>query len=104
VRLDCKDRPARKACVERSARLDNLECPAHLECPAPRVSAARWECRALRVSAENRACPDPQDPKVRLDCKDRPARKACVERSARLDNLECPAHLECPAPRASAAR
>ena len=48
--------------------------------------------------------PDPQDPKVRLDCKDRPAPKACVERSARPDNLECPAHLECPAPRASVAR
>jgi hypothetical protein len=50
------------------------------------------------------ARPEPQDPKVRLDCKDRPAPKACVERWARPDNLECPAHLECPAPRASVAR
>jgi hypothetical protein len=56
------------------------------------------------VSAENRARPEPQDPKVRLDCKDRPAPKACVERLARPDNLEFPAHLECPAPRASVAR
>jgi hypothetical protein len=53
------------------------------------------------VSAENRARPDPQDPKVRLDCK---APKACVERSARPEHLERPAHLECPAPRASVAR
>jgi hypothetical protein len=48
--------------------------------------------------------PDQWDPKVRLDCKDRPAPKACVERLARSDNLERPAHLECPARRASVAR
>ena len=48
--------------------------------------------------------PDQWDPKVRLDCKDRPAPKASVERLARPDNLECPAHLERPAPRASVAR
>jgi hypothetical protein len=41
------------------------------------------------VSAENRARPDPQDLKVMLDCKDQPAPKACVERLARPDNLEC---------------
>jgi hypothetical protein len=31
VKLDCKDRPAPKACVERLAQPDNLERPAHLE-------------------------------------------------------------------------
>jgi hypothetical protein len=34
-------------------------------------------CRALRVSAENRARPDPQDPKVILDCLEHPASLAC---------------------------
>jgi hypothetical protein len=52
------------------------------------------------VSAENGARPDLQDPKVRLDCKDRLAPKAFVERLARLER---PAHLECPARRANVA-
>ena len=40
------------------------------------------------MSAEKRACPDP---KAMLDCKDRPAPKACAERS---DRLEHPARPE----------
>jgi hypothetical protein len=47
VRLDCKDRPDPKACVERLARPDNLECPAHLECLAPR---AKWPDRNAGLS------------------------------------------------------
>ena len=34
-------------------------------------------CRALKVSAENRARSDLQDPKVRLDRSERPALRAC---------------------------
>jgi hypothetical protein len=60
VTLDCKDNPAPRVCVERLAPPDNLERPVPPECPAPQASVARWECRALKVSAENRVHPDPQ--------------------------------------------
>ena len=55
-------------------RLDRSERPAHR---ALRASVVRSECRALRVSVENRARPDLQDLKVRLDPPERPALRAC---------------------------
>jgi hypothetical protein len=47
-------------------------------------------CRALRVSVEYRARPDPQDPKVRLDWLEHPASPACRALRASVDNRARP--------------
>jgi hypothetical protein len=67
-------------------RLDRSERPAHR---ALRASVVRSECRALRVSVENRARPDLQDPRVRLDRSERPVHPAHLALRVSVARSEC---------------